>query len=297
MVYTTLNRIRGHYLHNNGWGKLLSHLGKTEADDKPLALLTILEVLGYNDALWYLRACDNIDMDARLFAVACLRRVQHLIKDRRLIDVLNVAERYAHGAATIDQLRAAGESAYDVRSDADDALEAVEAKVNEPGISIEDIEAERLVADLAWALANGAVCATQDPAAWGAEQAANAASWAASWDDENVFRCDAELAWQEAEFRRVFCKEMKTPVNAVDDTVVGSANDIEKDIPEFDPRFFPGFPDPIYASLTLRDYFAAKAMQGYLAGPDVEYTDTEIAEVSYLLADAMLEARKKTSHS
>lgn len=46
--------------------------------------------------------------------------------------------------------------------------------------------------------------------------------------------------------------------------------------------------------MTLRDYFAAKAMQGFLAGrystiPDPEYA----AEHSYKIADAMLKERAK----
>lgn len=43
---------------------------------------------------------------------------------------------------------------------------------------------------------------------------------------------------------------------------------------------------------TLRDYFAANAMQGYLAGvnePNIEYS----ADFSYRMADAMLKARAK----
>ena len=48
--------------------------------------------------------------------------------------------------------------------------------------------------------------------------------------------------------------------------------------------------------MTLRDYFAAKAMQAIFSNPDI--TDTEkvknwIAISSYSMAEAMLEARKK----
>ena len=53
--------------------------------------------------------------------------------------------------------------------------------------------------------------------------------------------------------------------------------------------------------LTIRDYFAAKAMQGLLADPNevreaeqsVESFAEEIAKGSYIYADAMLEARKQ----
>lgn len=44
--------------------------------------------------------------------------------------------------------------------------------------------------------------------------------------------------------------------------------------------------------MTLRDYFAAKAMQGMLACPDVRVSVKAFAEIAYKQADAMLEARK-----
>jgi hypothetical protein len=53
---------------------------------------------------------------------------------------------------------------------------------------------------------------------------------------------------------------------------------------------FPG-PNPSEPGMTLRDYFAAKAMQGYIAHDgDMRHIET-VAEMSYHLADAMLEAR------
>jgi hypothetical protein len=51
------------------------------------------------------------------------------------------------------------------------------------------------------------------------------------------------------------------------------------------------------SGMTLRDYFAAKAMQGFLAniGTVAAYSpsDDDIAKYSYDVADAMLEAREK----
>lgn len=44
--------------------------------------------------------------------------------------------------------------------------------------------------------------------------------------------------------------------------------------------------------MTLRDYFAAKAMQGLLAGPDV-LSPSEIATLALQHADAMLVEREK----
>ena len=46
--------------------------------------------------------------------------------------------------------------------------------------------------------------------------------------------------------------------------------------------------------MSLRDYFAAKAMQGISANPECnERTFDEISEISYRQADAMLKAREE----
>jgi hypothetical protein len=43
--------------------------------------------------------------------------------------------------------------------------------------------------------------------------------------------------------------------------------------------------------MKLRDYFAAKALQGMLAEPSLKATPQEFAERAYMVADAMLKAR------
>lgn len=43
--------------------------------------------------------------------------------------------------------------------------------------------------------------------------------------------------------------------------------------------------------LTMRDYFAAKAMQALIANPDNSGTFNFISKRAYAIADAMLEAR------
>jgi hypothetical protein len=47
--------------------------------------------------------------------------------------------------------------------------------------------------------------------------------------------------------------------------------------------------------MTLRDYFAAKAMQGYLGSPEWlrEVSPQGTAEAAYRVADAMLKAREQ----
>ena len=44
--------------------------------------------------------------------------------------------------------------------------------------------------------------------------------------------------------------------------------------------------------MTLRDFFAAKAMQGRLANPDWLCSDDRTATEAYQIADAMLRARE-----
>ena len=109
---TTLNKIREHHPCANGWTKLLTRLGKTQADDEPLEILTILESNGLDDALWCLRAVTGHDRDIRLYTVWCARQVQHLMTDARSISALDVAERHAKGLATDDELAAARAAAW-----------------------------------------------------------------------------------------------------------------------------------------------------------------------------------------
>ncbi|WP_322997910.1 hypothetical protein [Castellaniella sp.] len=68
------------------------------------------------------------------------------------------------------------------------------------------------------------------------------------------------------------------------------------------PRFESG-----YGGMSLRDYFAAKAMQGLLANPGgpiqangmngwslTNCTGADVATMAYAMADAMLAARERT---
>ena len=62
----------------------------------------------------------------------------------------------------------------------------------------------------------------------------------------------------------------------------------------------PAFPQPINPSeqgrgMTLRDYFAAKALEGMCAGQQTQLFANQIhlAKGAYLLADAMMKAREE----
>ena len=166
-ITTTLNAIRAHEPCADGWARLLRHLGKTEADDEPLALTTILDSNGLGDALWALRAVTGQDRAIRHYAVWCARQVQHLMTDPRSLAALDVAERHADGLATDDELRVAWDAAW--------AVAGYPASV------------------AAWAAAKAAARAAAGDAAW---YAAGDAAWFAAWD--------AMRERQAVEFRRVF---------------------------------------------------------------------------------------------
>ena len=64
-----------------------------------------------------------------------------------------------------------------------------------------------------------------------------------------------------------------------------------KDIPAFPQYVINNGGAYVEGGMTLRDYFAAKAMQGLLAS-DVYAPKDKFAENAYAMADAMLKARE-----
>ena len=176
---TTLNKIREHSPCKSGWEKLLKYLGKTKADDEDISVLTILDSNGLDDAIWCLRAVEGHDKDIRLFAVWCARQVQHLMKDPRSVDALDVAERYANGEATKAELTAAWGAARDAWGAARDAASGA---------------------------ARDAAMPDADDAARGAAWAARDAAWADADDAAMADARDEMGQRQEAELRRI-CEE------------------------------------------------------------------------------------------
>ncbi len=80
---TTLAAIRAASPCEEGWRKLLGHLGKTTADDEPLDLLTVLDSNGLDDALWVLSYAMPDDRLARHFQAWCAEQVLHLFEAER----------------------------------------------------------------------------------------------------------------------------------------------------------------------------------------------------------------------
>ena len=104
MKYTTLNKIRAHHPCATGWNNLLHSLGKTQPDDEPLSFAQILASNGLEDAIWCLCSTPEFDRESRLFAVDCVRDVQYLINDDGCLNALNVAEKFANGIATEQEI-------------------------------------------------------------------------------------------------------------------------------------------------------------------------------------------------
>jgi len=110
-ITTTLNRIRAQGPCSDGWNKLLAGLGKKKADDDVLSYARIVEINGIDDALWACRAEPQHAKEWRLFAIWCARQVEHLMDDPRSVAAINVAERFAYGAATQGELDEARDAA------------------------------------------------------------------------------------------------------------------------------------------------------------------------------------------
>ena len=118
MLTTTLKQIKSHRPCTPGWKRLLEHLGKTGADDEPLFLETILESNGLDDALWALRAIDGYQNAMRLYACYCAKYSLDIFEreypdDKRPRQAIEVAERFARGDATPEDLAAAWAAARD----------------------------------------------------------------------------------------------------------------------------------------------------------------------------------------
>jgi hypothetical protein len=110
------------------------------------------------------------DRELRLFAVWCARQGQHLLTDPRSVNAIDVAERYANGEATDEELAAAWVAGRAAESAADEAADSAAG-------GVASWAAERAAASVAsWAAASVASWATEEGAAWAAERTADGAA-------------------------------------------------------------------------------------------------------------------------
>jgi hypothetical protein len=128
-----------------------------------------------DNALWALRCIPGIERDARLFAVWCARRVQHLMTSPHSLIALDIATLYANGRATDMDLTDAWVAARDAARAAQNADE--------------------------WDASRAAVWVTSKYAPQAAEQAT---LWASDRDTEEeaqkamfIKMCEGRAPWQE----------------------------------------------------------------------------------------------------
>lgn len=119
MLTTTKRLIRNAGACKERYGAAVKKYGRRYKDDDPIPLTTVLDLCGLEDALWCLRAVTpeqeaERDRLALLFACACVRRtpitnggVVYDIFSQHGRYAVDVAERYAVGKATSDELAAA----------------------------------------------------------------------------------------------------------------------------------------------------------------------------------------------
>ncbi len=150
---------------------------KAYGRDTPITLLQILDINGFDDALWALRACDDAETFSRLLACDYAEHVLPIFEtqypdDDRPRKAIAVSRRHAHGEATDAELSAAGAAAW-----------------------------------AAWHAAGAAGAAWAAWAAWHAAWAAGAAAWyaaeAAAGDAAGDAAWHAECTWQEARLREL----------------------------------------------------------------------------------------------
>ena len=85
---------------------------KAYGRDTPITLLQILDINGFDDALWALRACDDAETFSRLLACDYAEHVLPIFEtqypdDDRPRKAIAVSRRHAHGEATDAELSAA----------------------------------------------------------------------------------------------------------------------------------------------------------------------------------------------
>ena len=173
---------------------------------EPISLSFILENNGLNDALWAMHCIKDAYRDISLFSVWCARQVQHLMKDSRSTNALDVFERFANGKATKEELEAASAAAW-AAWDASATPNAANVAASAAACAANAANAASAASATNPAWAAGAAWLAS-AAAWAAG-AANVAAWNASVDasvDASAARaaqtemfklmCDGKAPWQ-----------------------------------------------------------------------------------------------------
>ena len=200
---TTLKEIWSKNPCQDGWDKLVEGLGMSELkelsrndeapEDIEVSLRFILENNGWDNCKWAFPCVEGYKREFRLLAVAFARPVEHLTTDKEASRALDVAEQFANGRATNDELEVvakAAAAAYDAAYAAADAETAAA------------YAAAKAASDAAYAAYAAAKAASDAASANPASAAASAARAAASAADP---ACDGRvkaIQAQISEFKR-----------------------------------------------------------------------------------------------
>jgi hypothetical protein len=120
-MQTTLSDIRAHKPCEEGYKKLVKHLGGVKAfgADTSFPVETILESNGLDDTLWVLsRACgEKGKIICHGFACDAAERVLHLYEDKypgdkRVRNAIDVKRKWIRGEASDEELCAAANTVY-----------------------------------------------------------------------------------------------------------------------------------------------------------------------------------------
>jgi hypothetical protein len=143
-----------------------------------------LDTIPPQDRLWVVLREDVLDAKTlRLFGVWCARQIEHLLTDDRSKQAIEVAERFANGQATDQELAAAKTAAVAAARAADAVARAADAWAADAAAAAARAAA-RAADAAAWAA---------DAAAWAADAAARAAD-AAAWAADAAARAAARAA-------------------------------------------------------------------------------------------------------
>ena len=122
MFTVTLEQLRTHGACYDGYNKVVRMLQQqpfTEEDEdreyyiqfdsgEQISLIDICCNNSITEALWATKCLDSTHVrDLRLYAVWCVRRIQHLLTDERSIHALDIEEQFANGKRIEEELKEA----------------------------------------------------------------------------------------------------------------------------------------------------------------------------------------------
>jgi hypothetical protein len=179
---TTLNLLHKAGACKPGYRTLVKGLGTDYPDEKPINLLTILDINDLDDALWALRATtENCDVVARLMAADFAEQVLPIWKkysdDKRPELAIKAARDFAYGKISKKDMAAAGVAALDAAARA--AARAAALAAQDAALDAAAQDAAGVAALAAQDAAGAAALAAQDAAGAAALDAATRAAWAA----------------------------------------------------------------------------------------------------------------------